>query len=61
MNRSTAKGDGKLTSGTTKLMAISSRKKGEIEDSEELLKEIARVLEVLEQCRRQEDGFEAVE
>jgi len=53
--------DGKLTSGTTKLMAISSRKREEIEDSEGLLKEIAGVLEVLEECRHQEGGFEAVE
>jgi len=38
MNKSTSKvqkGDGRLTSGMTKLMAISSRGRGEIEDLED--------------------------
>jgi len=42
-------------------MAISSWKRKEIEDSEGLLKEIARVLEVLEQCRHQKGEFKAIE
>ena len=56
------KGGVELTSGTTKLMAISSQREEELEDPEDCRRSsLTRVLEVLKQCRRQKGGYEAVE
>jgi len=51
-----------LTSGTTKLMDIFSQKEKKLEDPEDCRRRsLTGVLEVLEQCRCQKGGYEAVE
>jgi len=52
------KGGVELTSGTMKLMAISSQGEKELEDSKDSRRRsLTGVLEVLEQCRRQKGGY----